>query len=247
MSAGRAISPIDAYHVVNRGVGRQIIFADERDYFYLFEKLERLSEKVGVYAWCFMPNHFHLLLKGKIETISRCVADFEGSYARRFNKLHKRSGALFQDQFFSEPILNYQQLISCVRYIHLNPVKAGIAELGKYSWSSYFSYIQGGSNEYENEVFRKFPGVKTFEAFHKQQEDQIFGDEHSLDKRMSDSVALGLAKEIFGEDFLSGALLIDPKKRKETLRILQSRGMSVAQISRLTGYSAPIVAKFIGN
>ena len=101
----RTISNSGYYHVVMRGIGKQILFEERADYLRFLETLERyLSEEpFDVLAYCLMENHVHLLLhtQSGLERIMKRIA---GSYAYYFNNKYERSGHLFQDRFSSEPI-----------------------------------------------------------------------------------------------------------------------------------------------
>lgn len=98
-----------------------------------------------IYAYCLMDNHIHLLIKEGEDTIQRSVKRIGVSYAYYFNKKYARIGHVFQDRFRSETIEDDKYLMSVVRYIHNNPVKAGIVEKAlDYPWSSYHEYLKSG-------------------------------------------------------------------------------------------------------
>lgn len=172
------------YHIYNRGIARQPVFSDKRDYarllmtlsFYRFlsppVKLSRLlqlpqnqrgtildeintkGEKlVDIISFSFMPNHFHLLLKQKVDKgISIFLSKSTNSYTRFFNLRHKRVGDLFQGVFKAVHIETDEQLIHLSRYIHLNPVVSFIikeSELTSYPWSSLPDYLSGSSKMVE--------------------------------------------------------------------------------------------------
>ncbi len=113
-----------------------------------FEKL------VEIICYCLMPNHFHFLLKQKLENgISIFTANFTNSYTRYFNTKHERIGPLFEGVFKAVHIESEEQFIHVSRYIHLNPVSSFIIEpeqLETYLWSSYPEYIGLSSNNISN-------------------------------------------------------------------------------------------------
>ena len=89
-----------------------------------------------------MDNHIHLLLKESSEGLATMMKRINVSFAYYFNQKHQRIGHLFQDRFKSEPIENERYLLAVIRYIHNNPVKAGIVKKPEqYKWSSYNSYL----------------------------------------------------------------------------------------------------------
>ena len=131
------------YHVFSRGNQKQPIFLTDEDRYFFLKCLRDAHEKFGmiVHAWCLMPNHFHLILEAPLGNLSRMMHFLITSYTIYFNNKHKRHGHLFQGRFKSVliEVVTYAQELS--RYIHLNPVRAGIVERpDKYPWSSYGCY-----------------------------------------------------------------------------------------------------------
>lgn len=96
------------YHIMMRGINRQIIFQDEEDYSKFLQTLERYKEKSGykIYAYCLMGNHIHLLLKVDIEPLGQLMRRLCGSYVYWYNRKYQRIGYLFQDRFKSEVVEN---------------------------------------------------------------------------------------------------------------------------------------------
>lgn len=111
--------------------------------------LENVIKKTPIFveilAFCFMPNHFHLLIKQSEDNgISKFMSNFLNSYVRYYNTKHKRVGPLFQSNFKTVRIENNEQLIHINRYIHLNPTTSYLIkteELEKYPWSSLPYYL----------------------------------------------------------------------------------------------------------
>ena len=125
----REISPTGYYHVIQRGVGKQILFEDEKDYKRYLRKLRESKEQyqVSVVAYCLMSNHVHLLLHSEdIAAISRMMRVLGASYASFYNIKYDHTGHVFQDRYLSNPIRDEEHLLTCIRYIHNNPVRAGI-------------------------------------------------------------------------------------------------------------------------
>ncbi|MFH0943350.1 MAG: transposase [Candidatus Beckwithbacteria bacterium] len=114
------------------------------------EKLNQLRKNnellVEIFAYCFMPNHFHFLLKQLVDNgISNFLSKFSNSYTRYFNTKHNRIGPLFQGKFKSVRIESEQQLLHVSRYIHLNPYSSGVIkskhDLYQYQYSSLPEYL----------------------------------------------------------------------------------------------------------
>lgn len=141
---GRKLSESKTYHVMIRGNERKSIFLDDEDRSRFIEILYEKSKenKYTVYAYCLMDNHVHLLIAEGSNAISLIMKRINVSYAYYFNKKYGRIGHLFQDRFKSEVIEEDTYLLAVVRYIHNNPVKAGIVEkIQDYQWSSYPLYV----------------------------------------------------------------------------------------------------------
>jgi len=126
-----------------RGINRQDLFEDDEDKQRFIETLKTYKEKSGfsLYAYCLMSNHIHLLLKEEKEPISLIIKRISSSYVYYYNWKHSRCGHLFQERFKSEVVEDDSYLLTVLRYIHQNPVKAKIIkEIEKYKWSSYNEY-----------------------------------------------------------------------------------------------------------
>ena len=140
--------PIDfPVHVIQRGNNRQTLFSSDSDIaayaHWLGEGAARF--KVQVQGWVFMTNHVHLLLKPKKEhAISRLMQSIGRRYVGFFNYSHARSGTLFEGRFRSCLIQEDHYFLTCLRYIELNPVRAGLVrDPGNYRWSSYRAHAFG--------------------------------------------------------------------------------------------------------
>ncbi len=155
------------YHVYNRGINKQDIFLDEKDYatflYYLkmyldnpenldksdLYKKNRTARKsfykqIDLLCYCLMPNHFHLILKQRGERdISEFMRSLIINYSMYFNSIHKRVGPLFQGAYKAVLIKNDNYLLHLSRYIHVNPL-AKVGNLSKvidYPYSSYANYL----------------------------------------------------------------------------------------------------------
>ena len=132
------------YHITSRGDDRKRIFLSERDYHKFIEYISyaKAKYKFHVYAYCLMPNHYHLLLETTQANISKIMHYLNGSYTMYYNTKRKRSGHLFQGRFKSIVVDKDSYFQELSRYIHLNPVKAKITKQPEaYRWSSYRGYF----------------------------------------------------------------------------------------------------------
>jgi REP element-mobilizing transposase RayT len=153
------MEPGQSYHIFNHANGKENIFLEEENYrFFLQQYQKYLGEVVDTYAYCLMPNHFHLVvgvrsdlsgfqnLTGLIQHPSKNPAikgftDFFNSYTKAINKRYERKGNLFIRAFKRTPILYERQWQETFLYIHLNPVKHRFV-MGheNWKWSSWHDY-----------------------------------------------------------------------------------------------------------
>ena len=132
------------YHVMNRGRRAEQIFHDRKDYQAFVQLLGDTSEmwNLRVSAYCLMPNHYHLLVQTPDANISRAMRHVNGVHTQRFNRRHGSDGPLFRGRYKAILVSADSYLVQLVRYIHRNPVKAGLAEnIEDYLYSSHKGYV----------------------------------------------------------------------------------------------------------
>ena len=120
------------------------IFRSSADYQDYLRHLKGLLQPMGMrlHAYCLMPNHAHLLVESLTSNLSRMMERLHGWYARRHNWREQRVGHVFQGRFMAKRIADDSYLMEVGRYIHMNPIKAGLAQRPEnYAWSSFPSYL----------------------------------------------------------------------------------------------------------
>lgn len=135
------------YHIFNRGLEKKVIFKQDKDYNKLLDKLSQLLVEGDwiIYAYCLLPNHFHLLVEEKKLPIAKLMGRLFTSYGVYFNKKYKRQGPLFGDRFKSKLIQKDSYFLEVSRYIHFNPVKANLVKDPQdYPYSSLREYSGKG-------------------------------------------------------------------------------------------------------
>jgi putative transposase len=140
----RIIEKNNWYHIMNRGQSRKYIFLNPYLCEYFLELLGVIKEKydIEIHCFCLMGNHYHLLVRTQKENLSQAIGYLNAGFAREFNKIRKRDGSLFKGRFKSLVIKNERYLFNVSRYIHLNPVEAGLAEKPySFEWSSCSDYL----------------------------------------------------------------------------------------------------------
>ncbi len=134
-------------HIIQRGNNRQAIFAAESDLAAYAHWLREAAVKfqVNIHGWVFMTNHVHLLLTPSTDSgISKLIQSLGLRYSRHFNYTYARTGSLYDGRFKSCLVEDHNYLLTCLQYIELNPLRAGmVTDPGNYSWSSYRSHAFG--------------------------------------------------------------------------------------------------------
>ncbi|MBC7221679.1 transposase [Candidatus Bipolaricaulota bacterium] len=128
------------YHITSRGNAGQEVFLDDKDRFSFLDLLGEVVERFHwrCYAYCLMPNHYHLLVETVEPTLSRGMRHLNGVYTQAFNRRHGRSGHVFQGRFKAVLVEKESHLLEAARYIVWNPVRAGLVRHPKdWKWSSY--------------------------------------------------------------------------------------------------------------
>ena len=136
----RQMPPGALYHLTARGTNRRTIFQDDTDRGRFLNYLGSATERYdwASLAYCLMGNHVHLVVVGEPTAISAGMRDLLGAHARSFNKRHGRSGHLFGDRFHHVTISEHDQAVAAIRYVALNPVRAGLVQRPEdWPWSSY--------------------------------------------------------------------------------------------------------------
>ena len=248
------------YHVMLRGINRQDIFEDDDDYLQMTSILRgqserydeqglRLSPFCTFYAYCLMSNHLHLLIQEREDNISNIVKRIGVTYAHYFNKKYERNGHLFQDRFRSEPVDDIGYFVTLLRYIHQNPLKAGIIEnINDYPWSSWKEYASDNcpiSFCSTRTVLARISKADLAELINTPLEDdvQILDIDTDGCKSICDSdvktflqTSQGIANPLMVQS-------LEKTRRNEVLRYALSFGAGVRQLSRLTGVSYGVVQK----
>lgn len=242
--AARKKSESGYYHIILRGIGRQILFEDDEDNERFLTTVERYHRELGfeLVAWCLMENHVHMLIRDVHDQLDLIMKKIGTSYAYYFNHKYERSGPLFQDRYGSEAIDDDAYLLSVIRYIHRNPEKAGIAKAREYRWSSYNAFLTPRGEVDNAKVLEMIGGPEKFEEFMARA-----SKEECLDVHEKAVIRDEAAREWICTEYkvASGTQLQqwDKRQRDEALRALKARGMSVRQLERLTGINRGVIQK----
>lgn len=238
----RKPSSTGIYHIMLRGINRQQIFEDVEDRERFIETLFNYKEVCGysIYAYCLMGNHIHILIKEGQENLTQIFKRIAGSYVYWYNWKYHRCGHLFQDRFKSEPVEDDDYLLTVLRYIHQNPVKAKLCKTAEeYAYSSMSEYL-GQPYLTDSEFVLSILPADQFVEYHRQENDDkcLEINEHF---RLTDEEAKVLILKITKCKSITDFQLLDTEKRNLFVRKLHEKGLSIRQISRLTGVTRRVI------
>ena len=234
------------YHVMLRGINRQQIFEDAEDCHKFLTILTEYKAQCGysIYAYCLMGNHIHLLLKEGTESLEQVFKRVCGKFVYWYNAKYQRTGHLFQDRFKSEPVDTEAYLQTVIRYIHQNPVKAKLCRrISDYPYSSYREYFGDSTFVDTAYILQIWPTDEFVELNETTVEANCLDISENEVIRVTDEQASVLMQKIAKCENATAFQNLDPIKRDKYLKKLREAGVSIRQLSRLTGISVGIVRK----
>lgn len=244
----RKKSESGVFHIMLRGINKQDIFEEDEDRRRFLSTLERFKEmcKFNVYGYCLMSNHIHLLIKENEEPLSNVVKRICSSYVYWYNMKYERCGHLFQERYKSEVVENEGYLLTVLRYIHQNPVKAGICKSVKeYGWSSYNQYIKKPllvDTQFVLNILS--PDLKNAINLFVKHSNELNEDkclELEERPRLQDEEVRMYLKN-YGITNQTELQQMERSKRNEILRKLKAtEGITIRQLSRVTGISKSVI------
>lgn len=249
--AARTRGESGVYHVILRGINRSNIFLDREDKEIFLDRLASVKKRgiCRIYGYCLMDNHVHLLIAETSETIGQIMKRLGSTFVYWYNKKYDRIGHLFQDRFYSEPVDGDEYLLTALRYIHQNPVKAGISpDCVSYFWSSYHDYMDPGkvdSGLTDTALALEIIGGKeSFARFHL----IMCGDDDLKDiediTRATDKLAAKLIKQVLAGRSTAELIKMPVTSRNEILRELKALpGVSHRQIERIVGINRNMIQR----
>lgn len=242
----RCKSKSGIYHIMLRGINQQVIFEEKEDYERFIQTIKKYKLVSGyrIYGYCLMSNHIHLLLKVEKEQLDVMLKRIAGSYVYWYNLKYYRKGHLFQDRFRSEAVDDERYFLTVLRYIHQNPIKAGVVkDLQEYQYSSYVAYIDGMCDLVDIDYAYSLIPKDDFARFNNEVSDDKCLDIEEQRFRINDDDAKRIIKEISNCESSAEIQALDMNMRDRCIRECKKRGLSIRQISRLTGISFAIVRK----
>ncbi len=230
-----------------RGINRQQIFYEEADCVYFIKLLSKYKKESGydLFAYCLMGNHVHLLIRVQKEPISLVIKRIADSFVYWYNGKYERSGHLFQGRFKSEVIDSEQYFIAALRYILRNPVVAGLCNSpDEYAFSSGREYLCGETGISDIEfAYSLLTPASLAEFVSISNDDRFLEIDETIPVRLTDDKATEMILEEFGA---FKPAVGRPDERQDlylSIRKLIRSGISIRQLSRLTGISKKVIEK----
>jgi len=240
----RQLSGTGFYHVIFRGINYQHLFEEESDFMQFLDGLQQIKVEMAfeIHAYCLMSNHVHMLIReNQRGDISLIMKRLLTKYAMYFNRKYQRNGALISSRYKSVPVGVDEYFIPLLRYIHHNPVKAGmVAKMEEYRHSSYRDYLNGGNftdTSFSLAMVGRDEWIRLHNIF-QEENFEVSGKIPMSDEQIRRKIHL----LINGREPYEIASW--PKSERDTvIRQLKEEGLSIRQIERATGISRGIVAK----
>lgn len=242
----RKKSESELYHIMLRGINKQQIFLDDEDYekfLWVLHEVKQVSE-YKLFAYCLMGNHIHLLIKCEKEPLESIFRRIGGKFVYWYNAKYQRVGHLFQDRFKSEPVDSDSYLFSVIRYIHQNPVKASLCDnINDYRYSSFREYC-GNTWIVDKDLILEMMPVEEFIVFNNTvNEDKCLEFDDNIVVRLTDEqakVVIDMYSDCKSPDKFQK---LSEKEQSEYFMKFKEEGMSLRQISRLTGVNLSVVRR----
>lgn len=253
----RKISSTKVYHVILRGNDKQDLFLEEEDYKKFMKEIKNTKEKYGyeIYTYCLMTNHVHLIIYDKNDVLSKIMQSLEVTYSAYFSKKYEKTGHLFQNRFLSKAVETKEYLMQVCRYIHQNPVKAGISKVDNYKWSSYQEYVNNKEKLVNTKLVLSLfsrdreTAIEYFKKFHNDSDEKINDEfEYEIKTKFTDEEVKNKIEKILKINDLKEINNLSIKKRDEKIRKLKElKGISYVQMSRVLGIKKGIVERAMKN
>ena len=242
-----------------RGINHQNIFEEQEDYYQFLTTLDLMAQSYEpdgtpsrrnyiLYAYCLMSNHIHLLIREREDTTGIAIKRIASSYVYYYNHKYSRDGHLFRERFKSEPVNDMAYFVTLLRYIHQNPLKAGMVKAVKdYEFSSWGEYIDKNSTLIPlcdtRTVLNRIPYNELDVLVNEPMSDDVacLDIENASTGRPSDDQVMLLIKEKTGATNSSTFQQLPDDIKRSVLIELKSRRASLRQLERLTGIGKSLI------
>ena len=234
------------YHIMLRGNNKQTVFFDEDDYgkFLAYFMNKAKQKSLVLYAWCLMPNHVHLLIKEKDETIAEVFRSVLTGYIQWYNNKYQRTGHVFEGRFRSQPVEDQTYFMRVFRYIHRNPLEAFLCrKMEDYRYSSYAYYFRSGRYQDDDMILGLMKKYE-WERYHLQK-DENESDFLDIDceekKKLTEEEIVTMVEHSGYVEHITAVKSLPRGLRTKVLELMLEAGVSYRRINELTGVSLSVI------
>ena len=179
------------FHVITQGIDKRFIFEKPEDIKYYIKIMYKIKEEhnINIIAYCIMNNHTHMLVETQvIEQLSKYMQRINTTYGKYYNKKYNRVGYVFRDRYKAEGIYSEKHLYNCIKYIHNNPVKAGICNKAEeYPYSNY--------KMMRTDFKEKYSSMAKSDYSNEENEEYVFIDVDEKNEKPCDKIIEAYLKE----------------------------------------------------
>ncbi|MCF6348395.1 MAG: transposase [Flavobacteriaceae bacterium] len=165
------------YHIFNRGINGCAIFNNDENKAYFLKLVDKyLTDKISIFSYCLMDNHFHFVIRvnDNEKIVTQALSNLFNAYVKAFNKQHSRTGSLFEKHFKRIKLNDENYLKQLILYVHLNPKHHLNIDFETYKFSSYQSILSKEETKISrDEVFELFDGKENFIFCHKRRKESL--------------------------------------------------------------------------
>ena len=243
----RRISATGYYHVVPKGIADQILFGDDSDRYFYLDELRHAKQELDVlvHAYCLMSNHVHLLIEDPANNLAAFLKRVHERYGMHYARKIGRTGGIFRNHPWSEPVERDSYLLCAMRYIHANPAAAGICRASQYEWSSAKDFLGRKGLTDTRMILDMLGGRDAFIAFSQESNNTALPFPGSkLRRHLSDDEALAIACSVLGTSDCSLGSKKEPEQ-EAIVRLLSEHGFTTAQMIRITGLGKNVIARHL--
>lgn len=237
----RERSATGCYHIMGRGINHAAIYNDDADNMNFLHILDFCAdEDFTIFAYCLMGNHFHLLAKADAGVLQHVMKAVGIRYVAYFNRRYQRDGPLFRGRYNSQPVTTKGYFLRVLRYIHRNPVAAGIVqEMQDYPWSSYLDYFGSRKKvlcQVDTSYALALHGLEWLRSYHQRPELNTRGMlEDSPLPAFTDTELRSFIRMTAGMECHEIPLYPETITTPLLRRLVEQEGAGISQLARLTG------------
>ena len=226
------------------------LFRDGEDFIFFLKCIKncRIQNEFKIYAICLMTNHFHIIIHDNAMDLPILMDTIESVYARYFNEKYKHKGSIYDGRFESRLVNTDMGFLKLYRYIIRNPIVAGMTDnIYEYPWVTVtkshdrFDLIEFS---YVNDAFKRICRIR-YEEFLQSNEDDLWEDEIEVCRMEYDKAVLVFERilaELSGQQYFNQAN-IDKETQKRIIYMTWSRGVTIKQLTQITGLSTKTIRK----